>query len=203
MKTNIRALCRIEPNQTPLQNAFGSSGISHTLALDAQRDAMYRFLPTLIFIIAGLLSVSLASSGDRSRAFRSCITKCSFSGGCQPHNLAPVLRVLRWTCEDECTYHCMHEFTTKALDSGGRVHQYFGKWPFWRWHGMQEPASVAFSFLNMWFHVQGALRLRVAVPGSHPMKVFYLGWAFTSINTWIWSAVFHTRGMFCLILPAL
>ena len=60
---------------------------------------------------------------------------------------------------------------------------------------MQEPASVAFSLLNLAFHARGAQRVRHAVPEDHPMRWYYLAFAIFNINAWIWSAAFHTRGM--------
>ena len=59
---------------------------------------------------------------------------------------------------------------------------------------MQEPASVAFSLLNFWAHWQGLKRVRREIPDGHPMKPYYILWAFTGLNAWVWSAVFHTRG---------
>jgi len=73
------------------------------------------------------------------------------------------------------------------------VEQFYGKWPFWRLAGMQEPASVAFSFANLLMHVLGADWLRRGVHPAHPMRPFYLTWSYVSINAWVWSAVFHTR----------
>ncbi|GLB40149.1 putative per1-like protein [Lyophyllum shimeji] len=60
---------------------------------------------------------------------------------------------------------------------------------------MQEPASVAFSLLNLWAHAQGALKVRKRIPKTHPMRSYYLIWSLASINAWIWSAVFHTRDL--------
>lgn len=83
--------------------------------------------------------------------------------------------------------------TDFALETGVRVEQYYGKWPFWRFAGMQEPASVVFSIANLLMHVLGMDWLRRGVHPTHPMKPFYLIWAYLSINAWVWSAVFHTR----------
>ena len=80
------------------------------------------------------------------------------------------------------------------MQSGRRIQQYHGKWPFWRLAGMQEPASVAFSLLNLWAHAQGASKIRKKVPESHPMRSYYIVWSIISINAWIWSSIFHTRG---------
>ncbi|KAG9318053.1 Per1-like protein [Chiua virens] len=43
---------------------------------------------------------------------------------------------------------------------------------------MQEPASVAFSLWNMWFHLQGARQVRRKIPASHPFRGYYLTWAY-------------------------
>ncbi|KAF8626350.1 hypothetical protein AX15_005007 [Amanita polypyramis BW_CC] len=79
------------------------------------------------------------------------------------------------------------------IQKGAPVQQFFGKWPFWRFSGMQEPASVVFSLFNLWAHANGAHRIRKALPDFHPMKRYYLTWTLANMNTWIWSAVFHTR----------
>lgn len=84
--------------------------------------------------------------------------------------------------------------TDKSISLGHDIQQYYGKWPFWRFLGMQEPASVAFSLWNMWFHLQGARQIHRKISPSHPFRGYYLTWAYVSINAWIWSAVFHTRG---------
>ncbi|KAF7294588.1 Post-GPI attachment to proteins factor 3 [Mycena indigotica] len=146
-------------------------------------------------ILLAFAGVVCASSGDRSYEFKNCLTKC-LDSRCSPSNTVTLsfpLRVTRWTCEDNCKYTCMHDITTRDKRLGDRVHQYYGKWPFWRLAGMQEPASVAFSLLNFWAHWRGLARVRRDVPNGHPMKSYYVLWAFTGLNAWIWSAVFHTR----------
>jgi len=89
----------------------------------------------------------------------------------------------------------MHLITDKAVANGAKVQQYFGKWPFIRLAGMQEPASVLFSLLNLLAHARGAILVQEKVPAGHPMKNLYLGWALVGINAWIWSSVFHTRDL--------
>jgi len=44
----------------------------------------------------------------------------------------------------------MHSIMDKVFEKGEPVQQYYGKWPFWRLLGMQEPASLLFSTLNFW-----------------------------------------------------
>jgi len=146
---------------------------------------------------------AFGSSGDSSDEFQRCLSKCTRQtcasaaagdGIRSNHPLPLPLRLTRWTCADECKYACMHALTDLAVESGVPVQQYYGKWPFWRLVGMQEPASVAFSVANLLMHVLGADWLRRGVHPAHPMRPFYLTWAYLSINAWVWSAVFHTRG---------
>lgn len=100
----------------------------------------------------------------------------------------------RWTCTDDCKYACMHQITDRDIARGVQVQQYYGKWPFWRLLGMQEPASVAFSLLNLAAHVTGGREIVSRIPDGHPMKNFYFTSVAISCAAWIFSAVFHTRG---------
>ncbi|KAF8191602.1 Per1-like protein [Mycena galopus ATCC 62051] len=152
-------------------------------------------LSWILFVAA--LSTAWASSGDRDPEFENCLARCG-SAQCDPSqrvSLPIPLRVTGWTCEDNCKYNCMHAITSRNIRLGDPVHQYYGKWPFWRLAGMQEPASVAFSLLNFWAHAHGLARVRRELPDSHPMKSYYIVWSFTGLNAWIWSAVFHTRDL--------
>lgn len=148
------------------------------------------------FTVAILSASAYASSGDRSQEFIDCVEFCKVTR-CGPHfwnNSSLALRFTRWSCTDDCKYECMHEITDRETQSGRRMQQYYGKWPFWRLAGMQEPASVAFSLLNLWAHAHGASKIRKKVPESHPMKSYYIVWSIINVNAWIWSGVFHTRG---------
>ena len=146
--------------------------------------------------LSAIASSVYASSGDRSSEFVDCVDRCK-TKQCVAGSttvLTLPLRLTRWTCTDNCKYQCMHQITDKSLQRGEPVQQYYGKWPFWRLAGMQEPASVAFSLLNLWAHLRGASKIRERVSEHHPMKFYYLVWSMVSINAWIWSSVFHTRG---------
>jgi len=174
------------------------------------------FLPLSLLVI---VTTAYASSGDRSDEFQRCLKKCvrqsctamamaTDDGRSTPpvpaqqqqqqqqQPLPLALQLTRWTCTDNCKYTCMHMLTDFAVESGVRIQQYYGKWPFWRFAGMQEPASVAFSLANLLMHVLGADWLRRGVHPAHPMRPFYLTWAYVSVNAWVWSAVFHTRGAY-------
>lgn len=88
----------------------------------------------------------------------------------------------------------MHLITHQAIQHGWGIQQYYGKWPFWRFAGMQEPASVLFSILNLLAHWGGVRKIQARVLDTHPMKKYYTMFAFASMNAWVWSSVFHTRG---------
>ncbi|KAF8968238.1 Per1-like protein [Flammula alnicola] len=155
-------------------------------------------IPLSKILIIGSLSHSVfASSGDRSADFTQCVDICKAEQcGTESQYFAPLsLRLTRWSCTDDCKYQCMHQITDRDLKNGKPVQQYYGKWPFWRFAGMQEPASVAFSLLNIWAHARGASKVRKRVSETHPMRSYYLAWSMVSVNAWIWSSVFHTRDL--------
>ncbi|TBU26088.1 Per1-domain-containing protein [Dichomitus squalens] len=144
-----------------------------------------------------LVPAVVSSSGDRADEFQSCVSLCQ-SRTCEPSSLASLslaLRLTRWTCVDDCKYQCMHLITNRAIQHGWPVQQYYGKWPFWRFAGMQEPASVLFSIFNLVAHFGGLRKIQTRVPDSHPMKKYYITFAFASMNAWVWSSVFHTRDL--------
>lgn len=158
----------------------------------------------IITLLASLpLTIVIASSGDRRPEFTTCVSQCQFERcPAASTRLAQslALYLTRWTCLDECRYDCMHQLTKLDQAHKSRIHQYYGKWPFWRFCGMQEPASVLFSLFNMLAHIQGARQIMRRVPRNHAMRSYYLVWSLTSINAWIWSSIFHTRGEHNMLL---
>ena len=171
----------------------------HTMLLKSHVKVSTSVSSTMKFsyVVVVLPVLVNASSGDRRPDFIGCVAHCT-SIRC-PNSSAQLaeslpLRLTGWTCLDECRYDCIHQLTTDDQVNGRPTHQYFGKWPFWRLGGIQEPASVLFSLFNMSVHIQGAKKIIYRVPHQHPMRLYYLAWSLTSINAWIWSSVFHTRG---------
>ncbi|KAI0792636.1 Per1-like protein [Abortiporus biennis] len=152
-------------------------------------------VPLASFVTLLTLSLSvLSSSGDRAEKYISCVELCKFNN-CANWQGSLALRLTRWTCADDCKYGCMHLITDEAVKNGERIQQYHGKWPFWRLFGMQEPASVAFSLLNLYFHARGIREVKRRLPNDHPMRSYYIGFGLVSINAWVWSSVFHTRDL--------
>ena len=117
-----------------------------------------------------------------------------------------VLQLMQWTCVDDCRYECMWEMERRSQELGRPVEKYFGKWPFERMLGMQEPASVLLSFLNL---VANAHCLYMLMGHRHKQggadaeqqrstMAWKILWAFHFIlacNAWLWSCVFHSRDM--------
>lgn len=141
-----------------------------------------------------------ASRGDNSNEYRGCYHVCHFnncSSGRDIENFEASQTVseklLLWTCDDECKYYCMWRSAKIIMNRGEPVPQYFGKWPFFRLWGLQEPASVVFSFLNLLAHAVNIIDFRKNVPSSAPLSQFWQFYGAVCINAWIWSIVFHAR----------
>lgn len=149
----------------------------------------------LIFNLLFFIIVSIkASSGDKQSIFNICVKRCAQTCYRSPP-LPLTLRLTRWTCEDDCKYVCMHTITDQALANSEPVHQYYGKWPFYRLWGMQEPASVLFSILNGYYHYKGLRRYCKRIGSNFPLRPVMVFYGFASINTWVWSTVFHARDL--------
>ncbi|KAF2145021.1 uncharacterized protein K452DRAFT_316152 [Aplosporella prunicola CBS 121167] len=159
--------------------------------------------PWLPIVIAALLLLAaapaLASLGDRLPDFKDCVKVC-IDANCEGPDKTPIPlqhRLLFWTCPAECDYTCQHVVTDKRLarDPPYRepVVQFHGKWPFYRFLGMQEPFSVVFSLLNFLAHDWGMARVRDTMPPEYPLRKYYLLFGYFGLNSWIWSMIFHTR----------
>ncbi|CAG8578375.1 6514_t:CDS:1 [Ambispora gerdemannii] len=174
-----------------MQSPFKRSRLTNL----AQHNNTYTLLSTIIFFVIFYICVptAVASRGDHASEFQECVEKCRQSS-CSSNTLLPfILRLFMWSCEDECKYECMHEIHSKALNSNQEIVQYYGKWPFHRLWGMQEPASVLFSFLNGYTHYRYLSIIRRTIPDTYYMKKFYIGYAYACINSWFWSAIYHSR----------
>ncbi|OAG40161.1 hypothetical protein AYO21_05639 [Fonsecaea monophora] len=73
------------------------------------------------------------------------------------------------------------------------VVQYHGKWPFYRFIGIQEPFSVLFSLMNFLAHRNGMQRIRESIPARYPLRPYYLAFGYFGLASWIFSMIFHTR----------
>lgn len=90
-------------------------------------------------------------------------------------------------------YQCMWQSVQDFKSEGLPIPQFHGKWPFVRILGVQEPASMIFSLLNLYTHVLG-VRLYVSkVDRNTPLYYPSILFSIVSMHAWGWSAIFHTR----------
>ncbi|XP_074658916.1 GPI-specific phospholipase A2-like PGAP3 [Tubulanus polymorphus] len=150
-------------------------------------------------MVVSFVHQGAASYGDRSWIFRRCYTHCVNSVRKCPKtdnrvlNQAVYMRVLGWTCTDECTYDCMWETVEAFQKDSSPIPQFYGKWPFIRLLGMQEPLSVLASILNGAGVFYMLLKFRRLVPPSAPMYYVWQFYCIIVMNAWFWSAIFHSR----------
>ncbi|KNC87710.1 hypothetical protein SARC_00216 [Sphaeroforma arctica JP610] len=159
----------------------------------------WRLRPVLVvFIGLPLLKPCLvvASVGDTSYDFQYCLHNCveEWSGTKYPQNQIDLhLRWLGWTPEEDCQYTCMHAVTEKDVQRGRKIRQFYGKWPFIRIAGVQEPASVFASILNAWAHLTGLQQFTTNTPERYRLRELWMAWSLFSVNAWVWSSIFHCR----------
>lgn len=107
------------------------------------------------------------------------------------------LRLTLWNCASECDYTCQHVITDKRVSRDppmlDPIVQFHGKWPFYRFMGMQEPFSVLFSLFNFLAHQYGLARIRESIPRSYPLRKYYIAFGYFGLASWIFSMIFHTR----------
>uniref|UniRef100_A0A6B2EHI8 Post-GPI attachment to proteins factor 3 n=1 Tax=Phlebotomus kandelakii TaxID=1109342 RepID=A0A6B2EHI8_9DIPT len=141
-----------------------------------------------------------ASSGDRSPYYQNCVKVCQSSNctddgsGFQKPELQPLAeRLLAWSCYDECTYDCMWKTTRAFLERNWEVPQFHGKWPFVRFLGLQEPASVIFSLANLAANLYMLRQFRARVRRDSPNYWLWHYFGAICCNAWLWSTIFHAR----------
>ncbi|XP_072029419.1 post-GPI attachment to proteins factor 3-like isoform X2 [Amphiura filiformis] len=157
----------------------------------------------LLLVAAILLCLPpfvLSSLGDKSIPFQNYLRKCLIANcssqdklmhfeEVQPH----YMQLLGWNCKEECKYHSMwntvHHFIKHKLE----VPQFYGKWPFIRILGIQEPASVIFSVLNGLANIYMIWRMRQRIPKKAPMCNIWQGYAMIASVAWVFSTIFHAR----------
>lgn len=156
---------------------------------------------TLITFAILLCSIQAAvcSYGDRSNTFQNCMHWCGIKNCTNSSRLAQFeatrpwyMTFLQWECWDECDYFCMWHAVKVFQYHGEAIPQFHGKWPFYRFWGLQEPASVLFSILNGIVHYGMWQKFRKSVPNC-PFSQLWNVQALLSMNAWFWSAVFHAR----------
>lgn len=164
----------------------------------AQRNI---FTAAVVLLCLTCFSVpALASVGDRLPEFKACVNQCTYKQCTSDRTVLPLsLRLLFWTCPQNCDYICQKLATMSRINEGLPIEQFHGKWPFDRYMGIQEPASVFFSILNFLPHYYGLKMVKSLTSSSDTRTLspffvnVYKGFAFVGMNAWIWSSVFHVR----------
>ncbi|CAB3252086.1 unnamed protein product [Arctia plantaginis] len=160
-----------------------------------------------IIILCGIFLPVWSSLGDRSTIYQRCLNKCiqdnctDVSGDTFKRYAAKQqdfwCMVLRWSCREECYYQCMW-YTVRTFERAGEgIPKFYGKWPFVRLMGVQEPASAFASVLNFAANYYMFKKLRREFPYSMahrmPIIIFYQVYAVVCMNAWVWSTIFHMR----------
>ena len=73
------------------------------------------------------------------------------------------------------------------------VVQYHGKWPFYRFMGVQEPFSVIFSLMNFLAHQYGLNMIHATIPKDYSLRKYYITFSYFGMASWVFSMAFHTR----------
>ncbi|CAG2123147.1 unnamed protein product, partial [Medioppia subpectinata] len=101
-----------------------------------------------------------------------------------------------WNCHRECEHYCqwmtISHLVSSPETSHHRLPQFYGKWTFFRFYGLEEPASVFFSLLNLLSNIYGWNEYRKSITTDPHFTIWTLQ-ALLAINAWFWSTIFHIR----------
>ncbi|XP_022227796.1 post-GPI attachment to proteins factor 3 [Drosophila obscura] len=158
----------------------------------------------ILLLLVGAIALGHASNGDRTQFFHNCRQNCErqncSADGLEIQEQAVNFykqsifdQIFQWSCADECQYGCMWRTVAAFAERGWSIPQFYGKWPFLRMLGMQEPASVIFSILNFIMHLRMLSKFRREVRPDSPCYMLAHIFGVTCLNGWIWSSIFHTR----------
>lgn len=144
-----------------------------------------------------LLAAANASPGDRDPAYRSCVAECATAERCAAWQPAASLRLLGWSCAQDCGYTCMWRVVEARAATGARTLQYHGKWPFVRVLGVQEPVSALLSAANGAVHCAGLVRCwPVAAQAGGLRGWLWRGLGLAAVHAWLWATIFHCRDLY-------
>jgi len=152
----------------------------------------------LIVLLSGILvsGVVSASNGEKQLYYQKLRQNC-ISVNCsvdQNGDTVGWLSLLGWDCESNCEYLAIRQNHEDRIKRGLRSWKYFGKWPFLRVAGLQEPASSLFSIANLMAHLYCWRTFPKKVVDNR-MRFWWQVYQITSLNTWFWSAAFHARDL--------
>ncbi len=162
---------------------------------------IYQILSCTVIILLNQRSCE-ASSGDIARKYVNCKYSC-INENCMmldkpiikfPDNLYAYTPFSpTWTCPEVCYYDCMMDITALDIKNNALVKKYHGHWPFIRFFGLEQPASVLFSLANTIPHV-----IHIFSRNENKRIYYFMSpWLslvpFISLNAWLCSAYFHSK----------
>lgn len=157
------------------------------------------------------MAPALASIGDNLPEFTQCVRSCE-DLTCLPAPPLPkfaeqtinplAARLFLWDCPLDCQYKCTQHVTDLRQQSGLRMVQFYGKWPFRRVWGITEIFSAALSGANFYVNYVNFRKVRrhyaasrSADPEKATMLRQYLLLLFVSMAGWTFSTMFHIRDL--------
>ena len=148
-----------------------------------------------LFIIYLIVCVANASNGDHSPYFQECLHKFITSNCTKGFNeKRPIyLSIFMWDCVEESKYECMWLTVDFYIKSRFDVPQFYGKWPFIRFFGIQEPLSVLASVIHFIINLLMLKRIKQEISNEAKLKTLWIGFSYMNLIAWFWSSVFHTR----------
>jgi len=157
----------------------------------------------ILFIVLFYGNVTLASIGDNTQFFQNCKRNCE-NNNCtndflikesaiEYFNQSIFDKLLGWSCHDECQYDCMWRTVEAFKARKWDTPQFYGKWPFIKFMGLQEPASAIFSVMNLVCHYKLLKNFQSEVSNDYPCYKLWHIFSFVCINGWFWSTIFHAR----------
>lgn len=132
------------------------------------------------------LNLLRCSEGDREEEYQNCLLEC----GCPADDSKGTLK---WTCTDVCRYECMWKRVEQRRSEGLPTLQYYGKWPFKAFFGIQEPVSVISSLGNACAHTKGYRHYQRVTMNLPFVSRWYRILYFISMLAWFSSTLFHSR----------
>lgn len=154
-----------------------------------------------MILLVWLIVPVLGSWGDVDPSYQRCLKYCINNhcsdrvdeGATASHIYKPPLAIFSASCEDLCLFGCIEQSSQQRQASGLRPTKYYGHWPFIRYFGLEEPASVLFSLLNAVPHLLHVLQSPFSNQRACYMTRWLQAYACAACIAWTCSAVYHSR----------
>lgn len=163
--------------------------------------------------LATKVRFTTSSWGDVDPNYQGCMQSCAISN-CQDSTvyayprstlrkhspyIVPGYQIIPLSCEELCSYGCIEEISSRRLSVGAGVVKYYGHWPFTRYFGLEEPASVVFSIFNAIPHMFYFVR-SISAPSHTSAPCYITPWlraySITACICWLSSAIYHSKKTF-------